>query len=277
MSKYKFRLLNAEEIDVRVGQVINNQYKQGANLLLYKNARVDMDILDETVGSENWQRKHYAVKDNMYCSVGIKCGDDWVWKDDCGVESNTEAEKGEASDSFKRACVNWGIGRELYTSPAIFVNAEVEVNNGRSKLKYNTKYYVKDIGYDNNRRINKLVICSKKGNSEVVEYQLNGSKTTPTTTDSNKPKNIPPKEEKAVTAQNTQSNDMSLEQAKKVCFASGRNANIPFDKLNDNDLKWIAQNSKGKWQQAAAVVLMARQKQQIFLTELKDSAETPFD
>ena len=86
----KFRKLKPEEIDVRVGTVINSARWQGVTLLLYKDARVDMDILDETVGSENWQRRHYEVKGNMYCSVGIKCDGEWVWKDDCGTESNTE-------------------------------------------------------------------------------------------------------------------------------------------------------------------------------------------
>lgn len=280
MSKCKFRLLNAEEIDVRVGQVVNNQYKQGANLLLYKNARVDMDILDETVGSENWQRKHYAVKDNMYCSVGIKCGNDWVWKDDCGVESNTEAEKGEASDSFKRACVNWGIGRELYTSPAIFVNAEVEANNGRSKLKYNTKYYVKDIGYDENRRINRLVICSKKGNSEFVEYQLNGNKISHISPDSNKPKNIPQKEEKSVTTQNTQSNGMTVEQALNHTINFGVHKGKHFSQIPEDYLKWLtdkAQDKKDK--EAATLVLQSiRKTHHDFLKECQDDdTKTPFD
>ena len=87
-----------------------------------------MSILDETVGPENWQRDHFECKGNLYCKVGINTNykdaqavDRWIWKADCGAESRTEAEKGEASDSFKRACVNWGIGRELYTSPPIFV------------------------------------------------------------------------------------------------------------------------------------------------------------
>lgn len=103
----EFRPLKASEIDVRIGQIT----KKGAILLLYKNARADMNILDETVGSENWQREHYEVKGNMFCRVGIfnPPMNDWVWKSDCGVESNTEKEKGEASDSFKRACVNWGM------------------------------------------------------------------------------------------------------------------------------------------------------------------------
>ncbi len=131
----KFRDLRADDIEVRLQSVkYNKDYpeKSGVILLLYKNARVDMNILDETVGAENWQREHYECKGNLFCRVGINTSYDlpdsleehWVWKSDCGVESNTEAQKGEASDSFKRACFNWGIGRELYTSPFIWVNAE---------------------------------------------------------------------------------------------------------------------------------------------------------
>lgn len=117
-----FRDLTAEDIEVRVQSAKAN----GVVLLLYKNARVDMTILDETVGAENWQREHYECKGNLFCRVGINVDEccDWVWKSDCGTESNTEAQKGEASDSFKRACFNWGIGRELYTSPFIWVGAD---------------------------------------------------------------------------------------------------------------------------------------------------------
>lgn len=130
----KFRSLTEADIECRIQQVKPN----GLSLLLYKNARVDMAILDETVGAENWQREHYECKGNLFCRVGICCkmnidesgnnGDilspSWVWKSDCGAESNTEAEKGEASDSFKRACVNWGIGRELYTAPFIWIPSD---------------------------------------------------------------------------------------------------------------------------------------------------------
>lgn len=120
----KFRDLRENEIDVRIGQV-SEEYGY-ISLLLYKDARVDMNILDETVGEELWQRKHYELKGTVYCSVGIWFDglNQWVWKDDCGSESYTEKEKGESSDSFKRACVNWGIGRELYTSPKITINCE---------------------------------------------------------------------------------------------------------------------------------------------------------
>lgn len=125
----KFRPLRADEIEVRVQSI----KEKGVILLLYKNARCDMNILDETVGAENWQREHYECKGNLFCRVGIRCADGWIYKSDCGAESNTEKEKGEASDSFKRACVNWGIGRELYTAPFIFVKTEdVQISNGKT-------------------------------------------------------------------------------------------------------------------------------------------------
>ena len=126
----KFRELTANDIECRVQSVKQN----GLVLLLYKNARVDMNILDETVGAENWQREHYECKGNLFCRVGVDVSgnDNWVWKSDCGTESNTEAQKGEASDSFKRACFNWGIGRELYTAPFIWIPADkCNINNGK--------------------------------------------------------------------------------------------------------------------------------------------------
>lgn len=116
----KFRTLEAHEIDCRVGTAS----EKGCSILLYKDARCDMNILDEAVGPMNWQRKH--ERDNANCIVSI--WDDekkqWISKEDTGTESNTEKEKGLASDSFKRACFNWGIGRELYTSPFIWIAAD---------------------------------------------------------------------------------------------------------------------------------------------------------
>jgi hypothetical protein len=137
----EFRDLHADEIECRVQSVKAN----GLVLLLYKDARCDMRILDETVGAENWQREHYECKGNLFCRVGIRikredgtgCYPDWVWKSDCGTESNTEAQKGEASDSFKRACFNWGIGRELYTAPFIWIPADkCNIANGKCYDKF---------------------------------------------------------------------------------------------------------------------------------------------
>jgi hypothetical protein len=143
----KFRDLKADEIECRVQSVKENSdpKKSGLVLLLYKDARVDMNILDETVGAENWQREHYECKGNLFCRVGIRIDRkdetggyaEWVFKSDCGTESNTEAQKGEASDSFKRACFNWGIGRELYTAPFIWISADdCNIKNGKCYDKF---------------------------------------------------------------------------------------------------------------------------------------------
>lgn len=131
----EFRDLTADEIEVRVQSV----KEKGLVLLLYKNARVDMNMLDETVGVENWQNRFYEHKGILFCSLGINTNytkpeapDRWIWKDDAGVESNTDAEKGNASDARKRSGFAWGIGRELYTSPFIWVPAEkCNINNGK--------------------------------------------------------------------------------------------------------------------------------------------------
>lgn len=170
----KFRKLLPSEIDVRVGQAIATTKWQGVSLLLYKNARVDMDILDETVGAENWQREHKVINENLYCSVGI--WDDkkqaWVWKSDCGTESNTEKEKGEASDSFKRACVNWGIGRELYTAPKdMLVSCELDEKKKPKDKKL--KFYVSHIIYEEGR-ISELTIVNQKG-EVLYQYPKNGN------------------------------------------------------------------------------------------------------
>ena len=167
-----FRALKADEIDVRVGTIGEGF----ATLLLYKDARVDMNILDETLGSENWQRDHKEIKGNLFGGVGIWSEDksEWIWKWDCGTESNTEKEKGEASDSFKRACTNAGIGRELYSSPNVKVKCETikyndNYGNERHKLKDKWQFYgtfVSKIEYieDIRRTISDLEICDSKGN-----------------------------------------------------------------------------------------------------------------
>ena len=156
----KFRDLTADEIDVRVSTVIDTVSKKGVSLLLYKDARCDMNILDETVGSQNWQREHYDCKGNLFCRVGINVNWKdpnpmsavWVWKSDCGTESNAEAQKGEASDSFKRACFNWGIGRELYTAPFIFVKAEdCKIVDKNGKKACYDKFEVEKIRIENKR------------------------------------------------------------------------------------------------------------------------------
>jgi len=174
----KFRTLNADEIEVRVQQVT----EKGAILLLYKDARCDMRVLDEEVGPGAWQRKHYELKGNIYASVGIRIKVDgvgldtgsyeWVWKDDAGAESNTEAVKGEASDSFKRACFNWGIGRELYTSPFIWVDAKhiTTYKNKQGKLATYDKFEIEAIEYTDGV-IKALAIQNKKTKTRVYGWR----------------------------------------------------------------------------------------------------------
>lgn len=133
----KFRALRADEVDVRVAQI----KEKGAQLLLYKDARCDMNILDESVGTMNWMRTH--SRENANCTVSIWDVEKglWISKEDTGTESNTEKEKGLASDSFKRACVNWGIGRELYTAPFIWISSDklqISASEWQGKKQYRT-------------------------------------------------------------------------------------------------------------------------------------------
>lgn len=163
----EFRELRADEIEVRVQSIRkNNQGKVYALFLLYKDARCDMNILDETVGCERWKRSHELINGNLFCNVSIYDEDthEWITKQDVGTESNTEKEKGQASDSFKRACVNWGIGRELYTAPSIMVYLnEGEYYEQKGKLGSYLKMRVKEIEYSD-RKISKLVLVDQNNN-----------------------------------------------------------------------------------------------------------------
>ena len=175
------RKLNADEIECRVAQVT----PKGCSLLLYKTARVDRAILDEMYTACGWQNDFKVIDGKMYGGIGVRISDDngnfeWVWKWDCGTESNTEAEKGQASDCFKRAGFKWGIGVELYTTPFIFVQCETVKDGNKYKLvNPYVKYQVQDIGYSDKGEINKLAITDDKGN---VVYKL-GAKITPKQTE----------------------------------------------------------------------------------------------
>lgn len=155
----EFRLLRADEIECRVATAS----EKGVSLLLYKDARCDMNILDETVGAERWQRKHEIIGGNLFCNVGILFDGEWIWKQDVGVESYTEKEKGQASDAFKRACFNWGLGRELYTAPFIWIRPDNVNLDKRNDGKYTTndRFKVKEIGYTG-RKITTLKIYNEK-------------------------------------------------------------------------------------------------------------------
>lgn len=167
MEQFKIRLLTAREIECRVSRIKGD----GLTLLLYKDARCDMAILDETFGPLNWQRHHSRDNANCIVSVWDEGKQQWIDKEDVGTESNTEAIKGLASDSFKRACVNIGIGRELYTAPYIWINAaNCKISQEGGKLKCTDRFEVSDIGYNEHREINRLVIVNAKTKSVVFEY-----------------------------------------------------------------------------------------------------------
>ena len=164
MKELKFRNLTKDEVEVRVGA--------GGTLLLYKTARVDANLLDEVVGQFNWQKKFYQVKQTMICSIGIYDEDrhEWVWKDDAGDESQTEAIKGEASDSFKRAGFAWGIGRSLYTAPKIKLPNEYK----------DSKFFdVSVIEYNSKNEISHLVITTNFGKDVVYQYPKQRNTTPP--------------------------------------------------------------------------------------------------
>ena len=171
----QIRTLRADEIECRVQQVT----EKGCVLLIYKDARVDMRILDETFGIDGWQRTHEVINGNLFCNIEIWSDDKkcWIKKQDVGTESNTEKEKGEASDSFKRAGFNVGIGRELYSSPFIWIKldeSEIEKNSqGKPQLSRSVKFGVSSIKYDENKDITELVISDNKGS---IRYTFRSSK-----------------------------------------------------------------------------------------------------
>ncbi len=170
------RSLRHDEIECRIGSIS----EKGLSLLLYTDARAAMKILDETFGCLNWQRSHQMIGNSLYCTVSVWDNEkqQWISKSDVGTESYTEKEKGQASDSFKRACVSIGIGRELYTAPFIWVSAnKVNIQRKGDKLLTYDKFKLSNISYNDNREIVGLTIVNQNG--EVV-YSLGQSERTST-------------------------------------------------------------------------------------------------
>ena len=161
------RTLRPNEIECRVNKIT----PKSILLLLYKDARVDMKILDETYGINGWQRSHVEIKGNLFCNIEIWDSEkkQWILKQDVGTESYTEKQKGEASDSFKRAGFNVGIGRELYTSPFISIfHTDKDVKD--NKLKWGVKFEVQHIEYNEEREISKLILIDQNGKARY-EYE----------------------------------------------------------------------------------------------------------
>ena len=163
----KIPLLTPEDIEVRVKQVS----KSGALALIYKTARVDRRILNDTFGLFNWTSDYRVINDNLYCGIGVREDPtkEFVWKWDCGIESREDEEgnekKGEASDAFKRAAYQWSIGEELYSAPFIFLDVATVEKNGKWYLQdpY-AKYVVTHIAYNEETRV-------------ITELQISNAKT----------------------------------------------------------------------------------------------------
>lgn len=234
MEKLKFRTLKAEEIDCRVA----SQNDKGVTYLLYKDARVDMNILDETVGPMNWQRAH--TRDNANCIISIWDSEknQWISKEDTGTESFSEAEKGLASDSFKRAGFNWGIGRELYTAPFIWISADkldITDRNGKKYVKDTIK--VSKIEYDDDKNIIELELTS---NLHGVIYTWSKGKAEPV-----EPKSEPKKEPKKIQLSTlTPEEYLSLSDKQKEAIqkAIAIKKDLPF--ASDTDVVEYLKNNK---------------------------------
>lgn len=168
--KIDMRNLRKDEIEVRVASTQNNV----AQLLLYKTARTDAAILDETFGQFNWQCSYSEIKGNLFCTISVRDPNtnEWISKSDCGAESNIEKEKGEASDAFKRSGFRWGIGVELYSTPKIKIPIEEsDMYNGR----FCQSFSLKDIEISPDHKITSLTIQDRRGN---VRYTYNAQDNT---------------------------------------------------------------------------------------------------
>lgn len=158
----QFKTLGADEIECRISEID----KQGRylRLLLYKTARTDAAKLDEVYGQANWQNDYKVVDGKIYCGIGVKRGNEWVWKWNVGTESNMEAEKGQASDGMKRAGFVWGIGTELYSAPDIRIPADkCNIKEYGGKYRCYDKFEIEKIAYDEKENISGLAIkCNGK-------------------------------------------------------------------------------------------------------------------
>ena len=177
MELKKVRPLKADEIEIRVQQVTEN----GCSLLLYKDARCDMRLLDELYSPLGWTRKHEVINGNLFCTVSVwdKEKQIWISKQDVGTESNTEKEKGQSSDSFKRACVNFGLGIELYDTPFIWVNLtkdETYSKNGKFALKPSVKFKISQLSNHEDKKIKTLVIVDNFGKERYKFDESNSLK-----------------------------------------------------------------------------------------------------
>ena len=229
-----FRPLTKDEIDCRVATCNGN----GVTLLLYKDARVDQNILDETFGIFGWQRSHQLIDGNLYCTVSVRNPEtgEWIHKQDVGKESNAEKEKGQASDSFKRACFNLGIGRELYTAPFIWVPKELVTIKKYNKGKDTTydKFSVRSITIEGGKIV-QLEIQNDTRKCVVYTYgtkkQNNAPAQNEQATVQNQQKQAPAKTPEEVEAEKARLQKEKEEAAKKALEAIDNDKIIQLKKM----------------------------------------------
>ena len=187
--------LDISDIDFRVQSITPKGY---ACIVSYKDARVDMNRLDNVCGA-NWQNKYDLIDGNLHCGIAIKIDGEWIWRWDVGVESNTEKIKGEASDAFKRAATRWGIGRELYNHPKIFIQLnsdEFILEGNRARQTWNLKldqwqWFVK---YDNNSNVIEMQGIDTRGNVRYRYTPKQSAEAKSAPPQNHKPKKQPPVE-----------------------------------------------------------------------------------
>lgn len=113
---------------------VQSAKEYGATCVAYIDSRQVTDRLNEVLGLA-WESDFKEVSGTVYGGIGVEVEGRMVWKWDAGSESEVEAEKGQASDAFKRAAVKWGVGRFLYEQPIVKL---------KTKKHTNGKYYPTD-------------------------------------------------------------------------------------------------------------------------------------
>ena len=162
MKKIEFKPLTADQVEVRPTDTKN---KGKATLLIYQTARCPMEILDDTFPGA-WATDYKEVAGNVYCGIGIKVEDEWIWRWNAGTEGNIGEGKSTASDAFKRAATMWGIGRELYNTPKVKIDCP---DNYYWNDKMTMTFSVKEVEFDEKKNCTKLIIVDRFG-KEVYNY-----------------------------------------------------------------------------------------------------------
>lgn len=203
------------DIDFRIQSINKGKY---ATILAYKDARYDMNLLDEVVGAQNWQKDFKIIDGKLYCGVAIRSEGEWVWKWDVGTESDVEKAKGEASDAFKRACFNWGVGRELYSFPKISVKLEdSEVDEVQGKFRQSFGLKLSEWKWDMERTENgEIIRLTAHDQNGKLRFNSNPSKTAYKPSSPAPSTSTPPAQKEAVKASNAMVTEAQTAEMRKI-------------------------------------------------------------